>query len=166
MTDAGSVTGRLEGGYTLDSRWLAVTGLAAAQVSSLHVNGYAETTESGPNLFGLAYTPRDVALPQSDLGLELQPPGSGAFGAFRPYPRVTWRHSLEVARYVDPSFETFAAAGTLPIYGAPEARNEAVIDARTDWAITPQLTGYASVGGQYGDGAYDTTANIGLSWRW
>ena len=165
-THANSVTARLEGGYTLDSRWLAVTGLAAAQVSDLHVDAYAERTESGQDLFALAYTARDVTLPQSDVGFELQPPGSGALGAFRPYLRLTWRHSFELSRFVDTSFESFPAAGTLQIYGAPEARDEAVIDARTDWAITPRLTAYASVDGQYGDGAYDTTANAGLSWRW
>ncbi|HZZ90285.1 MAG TPA: autotransporter outer membrane beta-barrel domain-containing protein, partial [Caulobacteraceae bacterium] len=173
--DGDGATGRIEAGYTIEGRWLAVTGIAAAQVSALHIDPYAEQTQAGPDLFALAYAPRDVQLPQSDLGLEFAPPaggfatgllGPGGLGSFHPYLRVEWRHSFEVARFVTPRFEFLPAAGPFQIFGAPAARDLAVIDAHADWDITRRLAAFASVGGQYSDGEHYTNADIGLRWRW
>ena len=166
QTHGHSLSALAEVGYDFTLHSLTMTPFAGVQASTLWMDGYTETTITGPDLFPLAFAARDTRSVQSSVGLQIAPSADAPPSPLRPYVRLEWRHEFDPTRGVTPTFADFSGAEPFEILGARAASNLARMEAGLDWTVSTRTVLFAGVSGQFGQGQADASGHAGVRVSW
>jgi autotransporter-associated beta strand protein len=131
--NANAFSGRLEGGYRLVTRWMAMglTPYAAGQVATFDLPAYAEQAIAGANTFALVYAAKSVTASRSELGVRTDKSFAMQDGIFTLRGRAAWAHSYNPDRNIAATFQTLPGASFV-VNGAAQARDAALVTASAE----------------------------------
>lgn len=146
---ASTLSGRLEGGYRIETRDFAVTPYGAVQVTAFSTPAYSETADAGTPAFALSYAGRNFAATRTELGgwadKRLRLPDGNAL-VLRA--RLAWAHDFNTDQSAQAVFQTLPGA-TFTVGGAVPTADSALVSFAAEYF----LTGGWRVGGRF-DGEF------------
>jgi uncharacterized protein with beta-barrel porin domain len=131
---ASTFSGRLEGGDRFVTPWfggLGLTPYAAAQVTAIHLPGYAETVVSGANTFALSYLTKDVTAPRTELGLRSDKSFAVNDALLTLRGRAAWAHDFNPDSAASATFQALPGASFV-VNGAAAAHDAALTTASAE----------------------------------
>ena len=161
-----SLSSRVEAGWRIPLYGFTMTPFAALQYGLLHLNGYSETTPSGPSVIGLSYASRTVDSLPMFLGTQFDTRFATFDGRLLSiWARVAWMHEFQQDRTIEPSF-LVAPGFNFIINGATAPVDAARVDAGLKYALSTNLAAFANFGAQLsGKGnAYVGSGGFKISW--
>lgn len=164
--DAGSLGGRLEGGYRVAGPAIAVTPYAAVQAQSLFTPAFSETDVGGGG-FGLSFASRTANDVRSELGARFdhavmltQPSAMLALET-----RLAWARDWTSDPIFSATFETLPGASFL-VNGALPAKNSALATASAELQFADGISLMGKFDGDFA-GRANTYAGTGVArYRW
>ena len=131
---ANSFSGRLEGGDRFVTPWfggLGLTPYAAAQVTTTHLPGYAETVVSGANTFALSYLAKNVTAPRTELGWRSDKSFAVSDALLTLRGRAAWAHDFNTDSAASATFQALPGASFV-VNGAATAHDAALTTASAE----------------------------------
>ncbi len=128
---ASTFAARAEAGWRF-APWPAfgvgVTPYAAAQVTSIHLPSYSETSTSGSGTFALSYSAQTTTNVRSELGARVDKLFMRDDGLFTLHGRLAWAHDSNTDRPVTAAFQTLPGS-SFTVNGAQPAADAALVSA-------------------------------------
>jgi uncharacterized protein with beta-barrel porin domain len=156
--NANAFSGRVEGGYRFVTPWMngvGITPYGAAQFTTFDLPAYAEQALTGANTFALAYGPRSVTDPRSELGLRTDKSFATQDGILTLRGRFAWAHDYDPDPNIAATFQTLPGASFV-VNGAAQASDSALTTASVEmkwlngWSAAATFEGeFSSVTASY-----------------
>lgn len=131
--NANALSGRVEGGYRLATRWMGVTPYAAGQFTSFWLPTYAETAVFGGNAFALAYGAQTATDMRTELGVRADRSFALSTGLMTLRGRLAWAHDFNPDRNIAATFQSLPGASFV-VNGAAQASESALTTASAEMA--------------------------------
>jgi len=144
--NANALSGRVEGGYRIATRWVGITPYAAGQFTTFFLPAYAESVVLGTNAFALAYGSRNVTDTRSELGVRADRSFALATGLLTLRGRLAWAHDFNPDRSAAATFQALPGASFV-VGGATQASESALTTAsaemkwRNGWSAVATFEG-------------------------
>ncbi|MBX3575663.1 MAG: autotransporter domain-containing protein [Rhizobiaceae bacterium] len=162
---AHSWSGRVEGGYRLDTPVATIAPYAAAQAISYRMPGYAETF-AGSGVFALDYDARSLTATRFELGARLEhliPLGDDR--SLKLTGRAAWAINGGTDRRAFATFQALPGASFM-VQGAEPSRHSALVDAGAEFGFGRGLSFGATFQGEFSRTLSSYGAKGKLSYRW
>lgn len=144
--NANALSGRVEGGYRVATRWIGITPYAAAQVTSFFLPAYAESVVFGTTNFPLGYAAQTVTDTRTELGFRTDRSFALQTGLLTLRSRIAWAHDYNPDRAVVATFQALPGASFV-VNGAAQASESALTTAsaemkwRNGWSAAATFEG-------------------------
>ncbi|MEO8317881.1 MAG: autotransporter domain-containing protein [Bradyrhizobium sp.] len=148
---ANAFSGRIEGGDRFMTPWfggLGLTPYAAAQVTTTHLPGYAETAVSGVNTFALSYQAKNVTAPRTELGLRGDKSFAMADALLTLRGRAAWAHDFNPTTAASATFQALPGASFV-VNGAAAAHDAALTTASAEMKWSNGISFAATFEGEF-----------------
>jgi autotransporter-associated beta strand protein len=158
--DANALSGRIEGGYRLVTRWtngIGITPYAAARFTTVDLPAYAEQVLSGTNTFALAYGAKNATDARIELGIRADKSFAMANGVLTLRGRAAWAHDYDPDRAITATFLTLPGA-SFTVNGAAQAADAALTTASVEMKW---MNGWSAAGTFEGEFSNVTTSYAG-----
>lgn len=162
---AGVISGRLEAGWRIDSRFAGVTPYAATQAISYRMPSYLEQGNGAADSFALGYAGRDVTATRSELGLRLDRTTVMGDALLTWRGRAAWAHNFDTARNATATFLTLPGSGFL-VNGAAMAPDAALVSAGAEISWRNGFALAASFEGEFSNNVTSYTGKGSLRYAW
>ena len=165
---ANAFSGRLEGGDRFVTPWFGGLGLtpsAAAQVTTTHLPGYAETFVSGANAFALSYLAKNVTAPRTELGLRSDKTFAMSDALLTLRGRAAWAHNFNTASAASATFQALPGASFV-VNGAAAAHDAALTTASAEMKWPNGISLAATFEGEFSSvtRSYGGKGVVGYAW--
>ena len=146
--NANALSGRIEGGYRIATRWAGITPYAAGQVTSFWLPAYAESAVFGGNAFALAYSAQTAADVHTELGIRTDRSFALATGLLTLRGRLAWAHDFNPNRTIATTFQALPGASFV-VNGAAQASESALTTASAEMTWRNGWSAQASFEGDF-----------------
>ena len=132
--DANALSGRVEGGYRVATKWIGITPYTAGQFTTFFLPGYAESVAFGSGAFALAYGAQSVTDARTELGFRTDKSFALATGMLTFRSRFAWAHDFDPNRSIASTFQALPGASFV-VGGAAQASESALttLSAEMKW---------------------------------
>jgi outer membrane autotransporter protein len=166
--DAQDFGGRLEGGYHLPTRWMAVqwTPYAAIQVQSFRTPSYGEVVAAGSPQFALTYNGRTATAVRGELGGRVDKTFALDNGTqLNLFGKVAWAHDEISGPGLNVSFIGLPIA-SFAVNGAAPPKDLALLSAGSEWRLASNISVLAKFDGEFANQSqtYSGTARLRYTW--
>jgi autotransporter-associated beta strand protein len=144
--DANALSGRVEGGYRVATKWFGITPYAAGQFTTFFLPSYAESVIFGSNAFALSYGSQSVTDTRTELGFRTDRSFALATGLLTLRSRFAWAHDYNPDRAIAATFQALPGASFV-VGGAAQASESALTTAsaemkwRNGWSASATFEG-------------------------
>lgn len=162
--NAHSLSARVEGGYRFEMAAAALTPYAAVQATSMFLPAYSETS-SGAAVFALNYARQTASAARFEFGAKVDRSFAMGDALLTLRGRAAWVHNAGATRAITAGFQQLPGT-SFTIYGAPQARNAALVSAAAEIAWPSGFAASLSAQGEFATRATSFSASAKLSYRW
>jgi outer membrane autotransporter protein len=160
--------GRLEGGYHVPTRWMAVqwTPYAAIQAQSFRTPGYGEVANAGSAQFALTYNGRTATAVRGELGGRVDKTFALDNGTqLNLFGKAAWAHDEISDPTLNVSFIGLPIA-SFAVNGATPAHDLALVTAGSEWRMASNVSLMAKFDGEFANRSqtYAGTARLRYTW--
>jgi autotransporter-associated beta strand protein len=144
---------RVEAGDRTVLPWaggIGVTPYAAAQVTTLDLPGYAESTVAGPAAFALSYAAKSVTAPRTEFGLRSDKSFVVGDAVLTLRGRAAWAHDFNVDRSASATFQSLPGASFV-VNGARPAHDAALTTASAEMKFVSGISLAATFEGEFSE---------------
>ena len=144
---------------------LGLTPYAAAQVTTTHLPGYAETVVSGANTFALSYLAKNVTAPRTELGWRGDQTFAMSDALLTLRGRVAWAHDFNPGSAATATFQALPGASFV-VNGAAAAHDAALTTASAEMKWRSGISLAATFEGEFSavTRSYAGKGVVGYAW--
>ncbi|WP_426406920.1 autotransporter domain-containing protein [Bradyrhizobium ganzhouense] len=146
--NANALSGRIEGGYRVATKWVGLTPYAAGQFTSFWLPAYAESAVFGSNAFALAYGAQTATDTRTELGVRADRSFAVSTGLLTLRGRLAWAHDFNPDRNIAATFQALPGASFV-VNGAAQASESALTTASAEMTWRNGWSALATFEGEF-----------------
>ncbi len=146
--NANALSGRVEGGYRVATKWAGLTPYAAGQFTSFWLPAYAESTVFGGNAFALAYGAQTATDVRTEFGIRADRSFALMTGLLTLRGRLAWAHDFNPNRNIAATFQALPGASFV-VNGATQASESALTTASAEMTWRNGWSAQATFEGEF-----------------
>jgi subtilase-type serine protease len=156
--------GRIEAGLRSSLDGVNVTPFGGAQIASLNLAGFSESSVGGSGVLGVTAAAKSVASDKIFLGGQVDASLALDGATFTPFARLAWEHEFSTTRSLSNALTALPSSFT--VYGAPAASDAARLTAGAQVALNANVSIYATLDGEFAGSGSGYSANGGIRINW
>ena len=160
-----NLAGRLESGYRYGTPLGGLTPYAAAQIQSLYVSGFTETSSLAAPIAAQTFGDQSANAIRTELGVRADKRFAFGDSTVTLFGRAAWAHDFNRNPNLTSVFQTLPGA-TFTVFGAKPTEDLALVSAGAELVTINGWSAMAKFGGEFGDGTQTYTGSGKVRYRW
>jgi autotransporter-like protein len=160
-----NLAGRIESGYRYGTPFGGLTPYAAAQIQSLYVSGFTETSSLAAPIAAQTFSDRSANAIRTELGVRADKRFAFGDSTVTLFGRAAWAHDFNRNPNLTAVFLTLPGT-TFTVFGAKPTEDLALASVGAELVMINGWSAMAKFSGEFGDGTQTYGGSGKLRYRW